>query len=145
MQLSRNFSLDELIYSDTARSYNILNRPSQDSQIVELTALCQKVLQPLREWHGKPLKINSGFRCQVLNAIVGGVVGSQHTKGQAADINVGNDREVAEGFIAYMQRVCIPFDQAIIEHDKKGNLWLHVSHCANGQNRGNVILNMEKK
>lgn len=145
MQLSRNFSLDELCYSDVARANNILNRPSQDSQIVELTALCQKVLQPLREWFGKPLKLNSGFRSLILNAYVGGVVGSQHTKGQAADINVGNDREVAEGFIAYMQRVGIPFDQAIVEHDKKGNLWLHVSHCANGQNRGNVILNLEKK
>ena len=145
MQLSRNFSLDELCYSDVARANNILNRPSQDSQIIELTALCQKVLQPLREWYGKPLKLNSGFRTQTLNALVGGVSNSQHTKGQAADINVSNSREVAEGFIAYMQRAKISFDQAIIEHDKKGNLWLHVSHRADGQNRGNVILNMEKK
>lgn len=145
MQLSRNFSLEELCASNMAKTHNIRNYPTEDKIIVELTALCQQVLQPLREFYRKPISINSGYRSLTLNALVGGVDNSQHTKGQAADINVSNDREVAEGMVAYMQRANIPFDQAIIEHDKKGNLWLHVSHCANGQNRGNVILNMEKK
>lgn len=144
MQLSKNFTLQELCASDTAKQYNILNWPAEDVIIVELTALCQKVLQPLRDQYG-PIRLNSGYRCKMLNSLVGGVTDSQHTKGQAADINVGNSRERAAEMVRYMQSAGIKFDQAIIEHDKKGALWLHVSHRADGQNRGNVIAEYEKK
>lgn len=144
MQLSKNFTLKELCASDTAKQYNILNWPAEEVIIVELTALCQKVLQPLRDHFGA-IRLNSGYRCQMLNGLVGSTnPASQHTKGQAADINVGNSRERAEEMVRYMQTAGIKFDQAIIEHDKKGALWLHVSHRADGENRGRVILDMEK-
>lgn len=144
MQLSKNFTLQELCASDTAKQYNILNWPAEDVIIVELTALCQKVLQPLREHFG-PIRLNSGYRCKMLNSLVGSTnPASQHTKGQAADINVGNSRERAEEMVRYMQSTGVDFDQAIVEHDKAGALWLHVSHRADGQNRKNVILKYEK-
>lgn len=144
MQLSKNFTLQELCASQKAKEYNIFNHPAEDKIIVELTALCQQVLQPLRDWVGRPLAINSGYRCMMLNSLVGGSKDSQHTKGQAADINVANDRCIAEKMANFIQKEC-NFDQIIIEHDKSGNIWLHVSHRADGHNRRNVILNYEKK
>ena len=49
-------------------------------------ALVKEVLDPLREKYGKPIRVNSGYRCKHHNLEVGGAVGSQHMKGEAADV-----------------------------------------------------------
>jgi len=49
-------------------------------------ALVENVLDPLREKYGKPIKVNSGYRCPKHNLAVGGATQSQHMKGEAADI-----------------------------------------------------------
>ena len=56
-------------------------------------ALVRRVLQPLRDKYGKPMKVNSGYRCKELNEIVGGVPTSQHRLGEAADIHTGSPLE----------------------------------------------------
>lgn len=48
--------------------------------------LVENVLDPLREKYGKPIRVNSGFRCPNHNLAVGGATGSQHMKGEAADV-----------------------------------------------------------
>ena len=58
--------------------------------IENLKALCMEVLQPLRDYLEKPVVISSGYRCSEVNKAVGGVSGSQHLKGEAADIHVEN-------------------------------------------------------
>ena len=49
--------------------------------------------QVIREELGVPVKVNSGCRCKKHNARVGGVKGSKHTKGLAADLScsMGSD------------------------------------------------------
>ena len=78
-QLTEHFSLDELIRSNTAITRGICNMPYQ-AAIDNLQNLCQRVLEPLRQWAGVPVKISSGYRCRELNKAVGGVKNSQHIR-----------------------------------------------------------------
>ncbi len=84
MQLTNNFSLSEMVKSETALRQNMDNTPG-DAEIANLKVLCEKVLQPVREHYGKGVKVNSGFRHPNVNAAVGGSKTSDHCKGQAAD------------------------------------------------------------
>ena len=66
------FTIEELTRSTTARQRGIDNTPSQ--QVIDnLTALVNNVLDPLRQAWGKPIHVNSGYRCPALNKAVGGV------------------------------------------------------------------------
>ena len=87
IQLSKNFKLSELTASETARRRKI-NNDAPESVIENLRNLCQNVLQPLRDYVGKPITINSGYRCPLLNSYVGGSKNSQHKFGEAADIRL---------------------------------------------------------
>ena len=117
------FTIEELTRSTTARLRNIDNTPSQ-LVIDNLTALVDNVLDPLREAWGKPIKVNSGYRCRVLNKAVGGVPASQHMLGQAADITSGS-QEANRELYSLLKRLNLPVDQAINEHDFR---WLHISY-----------------
>ena len=84
-QLTKNFSLEELIASATAKAKKIDNTPTP--QVKEnLEKLCKEVLQPIRDKYGKAITVTSGYRSPKLNAAVGGVKTSQHVLGQAVDI-----------------------------------------------------------
>jgi hypothetical protein len=86
MQLSRNFSLQELIKSDTAIRKGINNNPNAE-QIEKLKALCENILQPVRDHFGR-VKVTSGFRSSELCVAIGSSVNSQHAKAEAADFEV---------------------------------------------------------
>ena len=79
MQLSRNFSLQELIKSDTAISKGIDNNPNAD-QIEKLKALCENILQPVRDHFGR-VKVTSGYRSPELCGAIGNSVNNQHAAG----------------------------------------------------------------
>ena len=83
MNLSRNFTLSELIKSDTAIRKGINNNPNAE-QIEKLKALCENILQPVRDHFGR-VKITSGFRSEELCIAIGSSVNSQHAKAEAAD------------------------------------------------------------
>ena len=83
MQLSENFRLKEFIESQTADQQGIDNRPDWEA-VINLRNLCREVLQPLRDYEGKPIHVNSGYRCPELNEAVHGVGDSQHLYGEAA-------------------------------------------------------------
>lgn len=147
--LTPHFRLSEFIRSATAEARGIDNTPP-DSVIVRLIALCIYVLEPLRAAVGHPIVITSGYRCPALNAAVGGVAGSQHMLGEAADIRCLDLAEV-EALIAALNRVA-RFDQAIIERTSTssaqapGTVWLHVSCKFDPtQNRRQTILDLAKK
>ena len=91
------------------------------------------VLDPIRRMWGRPIIVNSGYRCPKLNAAVGGSATSQHMKGEAADITAGDPTKNKELF-DMIERSAIPFDQLI---DEKGYRWIHVSYRPNG--RRNVL------
>jgi len=123
-----NFSMSELIHSDTAAAHKINNMPDIRSLdcMLDLIYFC---LQPLREYLGKPMLITSGFRCYELNKLVKGKSNSQHTKGQAVDFIING--LTAAQTIELIKKSGIEFDQLINEYNK----WVHISFIK-GKNRG---------
>ena len=142
MNLSKNFTLEELTASATAKAKGIRNVPGVQ-EAVNLTALVHKVLQPLRDAMG-PITIASGYRCAQLNKAVGGVYNSQHMKGEAVDIFIKGDTLYGTRLFRWIKDNA-PFDQLIWEHNEKGTCWVHVSYKADGSNRRQVIGNLLKK
>ncbi|HIT15307.1 MAG TPA: peptidase M15 [Candidatus Avimuribaculum pullicola] len=119
----KHFTLKEFVKSDTARRLGIDNTPSP--QVEErLRQLVDYVLDPLREAYGRPIYVNSGYRCPALNRAVGGVAHSQHLTGEAADITGGNCQENRRLY-ELLRQLQLPVDQVINEH---GFTWLHVSY-----------------
>ena len=142
--ISKNFTLEELTASATATAKGIRNNPGQ-TDIINLCALVHKVLQPLREAMGHPIKIGSGFRSLALNQAVGGVSNSQHMRGEAADLCIDGDIQKGKQWFNWIKTHC-EFDQLIWEKNPKtGNYWVHVSYRADGKNRKKVIDKLIKK
>ena len=119
--MNLNFTLSELINSDTAVKNNINNMPDIHSldNMLELIVNC---LQPLRNKLGKPMIITSGFRNPQINKLVGGVSTSQHTKGQAVDFIV--DGMTPAAIVDFIKSSGIEYDQCINEYDN----WVHISY-----------------
>lgn len=88
--LSKNFTIDELTSSYSAKKRNIDNTPTAEIQ-KNLTELASKVLQPIRDAFGEPILVSSGYRCPKLNTAIGGVKNSDHLYGCAADIKTKSD------------------------------------------------------
>lgn len=126
------FTKSELTRSDTAQIRGIDNTPTPEASAA-LDALMWNVLDPIRRIWGKPIIVNSGYRCPKLNAAVGGSATSQHMKGEAADITAGDPTKNKELFDMIAQSA-IPFDQLI---DEKNYRWIHVSYRPNG--RRNIL------
>ena len=141
MRLSKNFTYEELCRSDVAKRRGINNRPrtkEEEKRVIEnLKALCMEVLQPLRDFLGKPVVISSGYRCPELNKAVGGVRNSQHMKGEAADIHVENTEHLLKIMHFIMDET--DFDQVIWERNRAGTQWVHVSYKREGVNRHQVV------
>ena len=125
MKLSKYFTLEEFIRSNTADRMGIDNVPKDEKVIENLRHLCFEILQPLREHVDAPVIINSGYRCQRLNEAVGGVKNSQHCVGEAADIRLASLEQGRE-WATWIEDNC-RFDQMLLERNKNGAVWLHVS------------------
>lgn len=142
-RISKNFTLDELTASATAKQMRIINAPGVD-EVCNLCALVHNVLQPLRDAMGESIKIGSGYRCPQLNKAVGGVSNSQHMKGEAADLCIDGDLKKGRKWMTWIMEHC-DFDQLIWEHNAKGTYWVHVSFRSDGKNRRQVISDLLKK
>ena len=123
--LSEHFKLAEFERSDVARQLQIDNRVPAEL-IPSLRTLCREVLEPLRQHVGKPIRINSGYRCPALNGSeqVQGQANSQHLKGEAADIHLDSVAEGRDWFKWLMDNTNV--DQLIWER-KGSTCWIHVS------------------
>lgn len=122
MNNTKYFNIKEMTESNTATAKGIDNTPDQ-TITDNLTKLIEAVLDPLREWYGKPIIVNSGYRCEALNKAIGGAKSSQHMLGEAADITVGS-KEENEKLFDYIKDN-LEFDQLINESDFS---WVHVSY-----------------
>lgn len=110
-QLSKNFSLKELLKSTTADRHNFTEQYRPPTTIIfNLKLLAREILQPAREFFRLPLRITSGYRCTRLNNAVGGSKTSDHTKGLAGDIE-GHDESVE----LYIAKVDCPCGKPVIE------------------------------
>ena len=131
MKLSRNFTLQELIKSDTAIRLGIDNNPNAD-QIEKLKELSENILQPVRDQFGR-VKVTSGFRSEELCLAIGSSVNSQHAKAEAADFEViGVDNAELADWI----NMNLPYDQLILEYYTPGEPnsgWIHCSYIPEGR------------
>jgi hypothetical protein len=127
MQLTNNFSLAEMVKSDTALRHDMDNTPGE-AEIANLKTLCEKVLQPVRDHFQTGVKVNSGFRHPEVNAKVGGSKTSDHCKGQAADIEIPG---TANADLAVWIMDNLEYTQLILEFYTPGvpdSGWVHVSY-----------------
>lgn len=127
------FTISELIYSSSY--WKVLWNKTTPEIEQNLTALVAAVLDPLRERYGKPINVNSGFRCKELNRLVNGAVNSQHMSGEAADIDTGSKTENKK-LAKLIVQMGLPFDQLI---DEANYAWVHVSYKCRGVNRGQIL------
>ena len=131
MNLSRNFTLQELIKSDTAIRLDINNNPNS-GQIEKLRLLCENILQPVRDHFGR-VKVTSGFRSEQLCLKIGSSINSQHAKAEAADFECmeTDNAELADWIYANLE-----FDQLILEFYTPGEPnsgWIHCSWIPEGR------------
>lgn len=127
MNLTKNFTLNELTQSETALRKGLDNAPTQDV-ISALQTLAVNVLQPVREHYGKGVKVTSGYRSPEVNASVGGSKTSDHCKGQAADIEIPGLPNLE---LAQYIKDTLQFTQLILEFYTPGvpdSGWVHVSY-----------------
>jgi hypothetical protein len=118
MNLSPHFTLDEMIFSQTASRLGIDNTPDREAlnHLHDLAA----ILEEVRVVVGVPLIISSGYRCARLNVAVGGSANSAHIRGMAADFVAPPFKPLA--ICMMIEGSKIPFDQLIHEHD-----WVHLA------------------
>ena len=134
MELSKNFTLNELIKSQEATRLGIDNTPNEE-QIKNLKILCEKILQPLRDYYGMPLSISSGYRSAALCEVIGSSAKSQHTKGQAADFEIFGipNKEIADFIVENFD-----YDQCILEfwnENEPNSGWVHCSYSLNANRK----------
>lgn len=133
--ISKHITYSEATVSPTSLRFGIENIPTEH-QLSAMKVVANACFEPLREWYGKPIKVNSFFRCTLLNEKVGGSSTSQHAKGEAIDMSAGSKEENKKLFD--WCKANLVFDQLINEYDYS---WVHISF-RQGQNR-NMVLNIK--
>ena len=126
IKISEHFTLEEMVFSQTAVRKGIDNTP--DAVVIRnLTNLCEYILEPIRKGLARPIHISSGYRSTELNKAIKGAKTSQHIEGKAADISVkGMTTQELYDWIKYSGVV---FDQLIQEFDS----WVHISYAVNAR------------
>lgn len=120
--MGKYFTMGEMVRSQVADARAIDNRLPKNL-VGNVQGLIDRVLDPLREWYGRPVYVNSGYRCPELNAAVGGVPNSFHLTGCAADIDTRQGRKENEKLFEFI-RQNLPFTELGWEG---GGRWIHVA------------------
>jgi hypothetical protein len=137
MQLSKNLSLAEVVRSESAKRNGISNNPTKE-HLDNLVSIALNVFQPIRDHFLVPIHISSGYRSVALNKAVGGSNTSQHSKGQALDIDMDGTKITNKQIFDFIKDN-IEFDQLIWEFGTDKNPdWVHVSY-AKGKNRKQIL------
>lgn len=132
MNLTKDFTLAEMIRSEAATRHGFKEQFTPNDEIkANLKALCENILQPLREKLGVKIRVTSGYRSKRTNNAIGGSESSQHVLGQAADINVNGITTLE--LCRKIKEFGLPFDQLIEEFGQ----WVHVSYSP--RNRRQVL------
>ena len=137
MQLSKHLSRAEFERSDAATNYGI-NNSMNSGQLAKAMALAINCFEPIREHLGKPIRVNSGYRSPAVNKRIGGALTSQHSLGEAIDLDL-HDRDLFEWIIDNVE-----YDQLIAEFPSQGKAsWFHISY-REGRNRKQVLVAIKK-
>ena len=126
MRISPHFTLAELTKTSVV-AYQVVNASPPPHLMVAAKALCEDLLEPIRNHFGSPVIIHSAYRCPGLNKAIGGSMTSQHMKFEAADFHVkGHDLEKVFWWIA--KESGLAFGQLILEGNTPNNpTWIHIS------------------
>jgi hypothetical protein len=132
--ISKHITMAEATNSETAKKLGISNLPN-DVELANMKLVAEKCFEPIREWYGKPLRINSFFRSAKLNSSIGGSSGtSQHCLGQAIDLSSGNNAENKKIFLWAKDNLV--YDQIIYEYgNDDGCDWVHISYKPTGNRK----------
>lgn len=135
--ISKYISYTEATKSEYAIRNDIPNVPT-DENIEAMQLVGQKLFDRVREHFGKPIGVTSFYRSQALNKAIGGSVTSQHTSGEAIDIDADVYGGVTNKEIFDFIKDNLTFDQLIWEFGNNDNPdWVHVSYAP--VNRGQVL------
>lgn len=134
--ITKNFTFSEFEKSETARRNGISNKIPNQQTREAIRALVLTILQPLRDLVGKPLIINSGYRCAQLNSMIGGKASSQHMKGEAADLLTDTPIKLSK----IINKNNLPYDQLILY-----NGFVHISHKLQGNQRHQMLFDNHKR
>lgn len=139
MNLSENLTVAEFSKSDTAKRKGIDNTP-KDAHLEAAKELAKNIFQPIREHFAVPIFLSSGYRSDALNKAIGGSATSQHSKGEAIDIDMDGRKGPSNTEIFHYIRENLPFDQLIWEFgtNEKPD-WVHVSYKKGGPQRGQIL------
>lgn len=132
---TKYFKVSEILCSDTAKKHNIDNTPTDDTIIDNLNYTLNR-LNEIREKYGKPIYINSGYRCDELNSLVGGVKDSKHRLGLAVDLRWDTD------LIDFLIKNC-SFDKLIKEKAGKSK-WIHLQFSRDINKERRLLFNISK-
>jgi len=140
MKLSKNLDLGELTRSESAKRAGISNTPTAE-HIENMKKLATNIFQPIRDHFGVPIFISSGYRSKQLNDRIGGSSTSQHSSGEAIDIDMdGSSNDVTNKEVFDFIKDNLEFDQLIWEFGTKNNPdWVHVSYESTGRQRKQVL------
>ena len=86
MKLSKHLSIKEVTKSSTAARLGIDNTPTV-SHLIALKEVAENIFEPLRLHFDVPIGVSSGYRSKALNEAIGGSKRSQHSRGQALDLD----------------------------------------------------------
>lgn len=134
------FTFAEFTRSATAERLGIDNQPEHHGEqdvYARIELLVVRLLDPIRDYVIEPIYINSGYRSKELNKAVGGVSDSQHRKGQAADIRIGNIRGHLLADLFWEISDHFDYDQLIC-YKKQG--FIHISYVSKIENRREVFV-----
>lgn len=142
--ISKHISIKESVRSITAERLGLHNFPDNDT-LINMQLIANRVFEPLREWVGGPIKINSFYRSPDLNKAIGGSKKSQHCKGQAIDIDDTYGNATNAEMFNYIKDT-LSFDQLIWEFGDDDNpSWVHVSYVSEKENRQRVLRASKEK
>lgn len=134
MRISKHVSLDEATLSPTALRLGIDNTPNEEV-LINMKLVAERCFEPIRNWYGRPIKVNSFYRCEALNKAVKGSSTSQHTQGKAMDISTGT--KAGNKLIYEWAKNNLIFDQLINEYDYS---WVHISYNKNNNRNQTLII-----
>lgn len=139
MRLSENLTLAEVTKSQTATRLGIDNKPTR-VHLKALKAVAANIFQPVRDHFKIPIAVTSGYRSEALNKAIGGSQNSQHSKGEALDLDADVLGGTENQYIFHYIHQHLVFDQLIWEFGTDDNpAWVHVSFKADGTNRMEVL------
>ena len=143
-RISKHVSYKEGVRSNTATRRGIDNTPTDD-HLHFMEIIAHEIFEPLREWVGGPIKINSFYRSPDLNTAIGGSATSQHCKGQAMDIDDTFGHKTNAEMFEWI-RENLDFDQMIWEFGNDNNPdWVHVSYVSEAKNRNRCLKAYKEK